>query len=94
MNKTELISEVARSAELTKKDAEKAIKAALEIVADQLAKGNKVQIIGFGTFEVHTRKARVGQNPRTKKKIKIPASKAAAFKSSKKLKEAVNKKKK
>lgn len=94
MNKTELISEVARSTELTKKDAEKAIKAVLEIIADQLAKGNKVQIIGFGTFEVHERKARVGQNPRTKKKIKIPASKAAAFKSSKKLKEAVNKKKK
>jgi DNA-binding protein HU-beta len=90
MNKTELINEVARTANLTKKDAEKAFNAVVDVITAELAAGNKVQVIGFGTFEVHERKARVGQNPRTKKKIEIPASKAAAFKSSKKLKEAVN----
>ena len=90
MNKTELINEVARTANLTKKDAEKAFNAVVDVITAELAAGNKVQVIGFGTFEVHERKARVGQNPRTKKKIEIPASKVAAFKSSKKLKEAVN----
>ncbi len=93
MNKTELIAEVARNAEMTKKDAEKAFKSIVDVITAQLAKGDKVQIIGFGTFEIHQRKARTGKNPRTKETIKIPASKAAAFKSSKKLKEAVNAKK-
>ena len=83
MNKTELIAAVAEEAEMTKKDAEKAVKAAL-------VQGDKVQLIGFGTFEVRERGARVGHNPSTQKEIKIPASKAPAFRVSKQLKEKVN----
>ena len=90
MNKTELIASVAQKTELTKKDAEKAVKAVFDTVAQELAAGGKVQVIGFGTFEVRERGARVGHNPSTQKEIKIPASKAPAFRVSKQLKEKVN----
>lgn len=92
MNKTELIASVAQKSDLTKKDAEKAVKAVFEAVSESLKKGDKVQIIGFGTFEVRTRKAREGRNPRNNKPIKIPASKTPAFKAGKQLKDMVNKK--
>ena len=91
MNKTELIAKVAEQSGLTKKDAEQAVKALFESISDELAKGEKVQIIGFGTFEVRERKAREGHNPSNpKQKIKIPASKSPAFKAGKQLKERVN----
>ena len=91
MNKTELIAAIADQAELSKKDAEKALKAFTDVVADELKKGGKVQLVGFGTFEVAERKARTGLNPATKKKIEIAASKAPKFKAGKALKDAVNK---
>ncbi len=91
MNKTELIASVAQKAELTKKDAEKAVKAIFEAVSEELAKGGKVQVIGFGTFEVRQRQAREGRNPQNGQTIKIAASKSPAFKAGKQLKEAVNK---
>ncbi|MDU5915019.1 MAG: HU family DNA-binding protein [Negativicoccus succinicivorans] len=91
MNKTELIANVAEMSEITKKDAEKVVKAMFECISETLAKGEKVQIIGFGTFEVRERKAREGPNPSNpKQKIKIPASKSPAFKAGKQLKERVN----
>ena len=93
MNKTELITAVAQEAEMTKKDAEKAVKAVIDVVSGALVKGDKVQIIGFGTFEVRQRKARVGHNPATQDENKIPASKTPAFRVSKQLKEKVNVKK-
>ena len=93
MNKTELIAAVAQEAEMTKKDAEKAVKAVLDVVSNALVKGDKVQLIGFGTFEVLQRKARVGHNPSPQAEIKIPASKTPAFRVSKQLKEKVNVKK-
>ncbi|MDY6084820.1 MAG: HU family DNA-binding protein [Dialister sp.] len=93
MNKTELITSVAQEAEITKKDAEKAVKAVLNVISQALIKGDKVQLIGFGTFEVRQRKARIGHNPSTQKEIKIPASKTPAFRVSKQLKEKVNEKK-
>ena len=89
MNKTELIASVAQKTELTKKDAEKAVKAVFDTVAEELAAGGKVQVIGFGTFEVRERAARKGRNPQTGKEIKIAASKVPAFKAGKALKEAV-----
>ena len=92
MNKTELIASVAQKSDLTKKDAEEAVKAVFEAVSESLKKGDKVQIIGFGTFEVRARKAREGRNPRNNKPIKIPASKTPAFKAGKQLKDMVNKK--
>ena len=92
MNKTELIASVAQKSDLTKKDAEKAVKAVFEAVSESLKKGDKVQIIGFGTFEVRARKAREGRNPRNNKPIKILASKTPAFKAGKQLKDMVNKK--
>lgn len=93
MNKTELIASVAQKSDLTKKDAEKAVKAVFEAVSETLKKGDKVQIIGFGTFEVRARKAREGRNPRRNNEvIKIPASKTPAFKAGKQLKDLVNKK--
>ena len=91
MNKTELITAVAAHTGLTKKDAEKAVNATFEIISTELTKGEKVQLAGFGSFEVKTREARVGRNPRTNEAIEIPASKSAAFKPSKSLKEAVGK---
>ena len=90
MNKTELITAVAQKAEMTKKDAEKAVKAVIDVISDAMVKGEKVQLIGFGTFEVRERKAREGHNPSTQKPIKIPASKPPAFRVSKQLKEKVN----
>ena len=90
MNKTELASAIAEKAEISKKDAEKALKAFTEVVAEELKKGEKVQLVGFGTFEVSERAARVGRNPQTKQEIKIPASKAPKFKAGKALKDSLN----
>ncbi len=92
MNKSELIDAVASKTELSKKDSEKAVNAVVEAVKAALAKGDKVQLVGFGTFEVRKRNARTGLNPQTKKAIKIPATKVPAFKAGKALKDAVAKK--
>ncbi len=94
MNKTELVANVAEKAGLTKKDAEKAVNALFSSIEEALVKDDKVQMIGFGTFEVKDRAARTGRNPQTGAEIKIPASKNPVFKAGKALKEAVNKKKK
>ena len=91
MNKTELVAAMAESADLSKKDAEKALKAFIEVVTDELKKDEKVQLVGFGTFEVRERAAREGVNPRTGDKIKIAASKVPAFKAGSALKDAVAK---
>ena len=91
MNKTELIAAVAEKAGLTKKDAERVVNATIETITESLVKGDKVQISGFGIFEVKAREARVGRNPRTKQTIQIPATKLPAFKASKTLKDAVAK---
>ncbi|MFQ7190438.1 MAG: HU family DNA-binding protein [Megamonas funiformis] len=90
MNKSELVASVAEVAELTKKDAEKAVNAVFASVQKALVEDDKVQIIGFGTFEVRTRVARKGRNPQTGETIEIPASKNPVFKAGKALKEAVN----
>ena len=90
MNKTELIAAVAEKAGLTKKDAEKAVAAFVASVEEALVKGDKVQLIGFGTFEVRERAARIGRNPQTKAEIKIAASKQPVFKAGAALKKAVN----
>ena len=91
MNKVELIAAVAEKAELSKKDAEKAVAAVLESVEEAVASGDKVQLGGFGTFEVRAREARTGRNPRTKETITIPASKQPVFKAGKAFKDAVAK---
>ncbi len=91
MNKTDLIAEVAAKANITKKDADAAVNAFVGAITDALVKGDKVQLVGFGTFEVRTRGARTGRDPRTSKVIEIPASKAPAFKAGKALKDSVNK---
>ena len=91
MNKTELIAAVAEKTGLTKKDAERVVAATFETITCSLTKGDKVQVSGFGIFEVKTREARVGRNPRTKETIQIPATKLPAFKASKTLKDAVAK---
>ncbi|MCF0157202.1 MULTISPECIES: HU family DNA-binding protein [Bacillota] len=90
MNKTELIASVAQKTELTKKDAEKAVKAVFDTIAEELATGGKVQVIGFGTFEIRERAAREGRNPQSGEVITIAASKSPAFKAGKGLKEQVN----
>ena len=90
MNKTELIAAVAKAAKLSKKDSESAITAALDTITEALVNGEKVVLVGFGTFEVRERAARIGRNPSTKEEIKIPASKAPAFKAGKSLKDKVN----
>lgn len=90
MNKVELIAAVAAKADLSKKDAEKAIAAVVASIEEALVKGDKVQLIGFGTFEVRERAARVGRNPQTKEEIKIEASKQPVFKAGAALKKAVN----
>ena len=90
MNKTEMIAAIANKAGLTKKDAEKALKAFTDTVADELANGEKVQIVGFGTFEVSERAARLGINPHTGKPLELTASKAPKFKAGKALKDAIN----
>ncbi|CAM3058165.1 HU family DNA-binding protein [Filibacter tadaridae] len=89
MNKTELINSVAESAELTKKDATKAVEAVFETIQSTLAEGEKVQLIGFGNFEVRERAARKGRNPQSGEEIDIAASKVPAFKAGKALKDAV-----
>ncbi|MCI5848290.1 MAG: HU family DNA-binding protein [Lachnospiraceae bacterium] len=91
MNKTELVAAIAEQAELTKKDAEKALKAFVDVVTDELKKGEKVQLVGFGTFEVAERAAREGRNPANGEAMQIPASKAPKFKAGKALKDEVNK---
>lgn len=91
MNKTDLINAVAERSELSKKDAAKAVDAVFETVMDSLSKGEKVQIIGFGNFEVRDRSARKGRNPQTGEEIQIAASKVPAFKAGKALREAVKK---
>ena len=91
MTKTELIAAVATKAGLTKKDAERVINATFETITESLAKGDKVQVSGFGIFEVRAREARVGRNPRTKETIEIPATKLPAFKASKTLKDTIAK---
>jgi len=91
MNKTELVAVVAEKSGITKKDAERVVSATFETITAQLMKGEKVQISGFGIFEVKKREARVGRNPRTKEAIEIPASNAPVFKPSKALKDTVSK---
>ena len=92
MNKTELIAAIAAKTGETKKDAEATLNAFVNVVSEILAKGDKVQLVGFGSFEVRKRAARKGRNPQTKEEIKIPASKAPVFKAGKALKDLVNKK--
>ena len=92
MNKSDLIAAIAAKTGETKKDAEATLNAFVDVVTEALVKGDKVQLVGFGTFEVRKRAARKGRNPQTKEEIKIPASKAPVFKAGKALKELVNKK--
>lgn len=90
MNKTELIAAIAERAEITKKDSEKALKAFIDVVTEQLKNDDKVQLVGFGTFEVSKRAAREGRNPQTGQTMKIDACKAPKFKAGKALKDAIN----
>lgn len=90
MNKTELVAAMAERAEISKKDAEAALKAFTDVVAEELKKGEKIQLVGFGTFEVSERVARTGRNPQTGAEMEIPASKAPKFKAGKALKDMVN----
>jgi len=92
MNKSELIAAMAAKTGETKKNAEASLNALIDVVTETLVKGEKVQLVGFGSFEVRKRAARKGRNPQTKEEIKIPASKAPVFKAGKALKELVNKK--
>ena len=91
MKKTELIAAVAEKANISKKDAEKAVAATFDVIIDAVAAGDKIQLVGFGTFERRDRNARTGCNPRTNATIEIPASKVPAFKAGKAFKDAVNK---
>ena len=91
MNKSDLIAAVAAKTGETKKNAEASINAVVDVIAETLAKGDKIQLVGFGSFEVRSRAARKGRNPQTGAEIKIPASKAPVFKAGKALKDAVNK---
>lgn len=91
MNKAELINAVAASAEVSKKDAEAVVTATLDAITVALQGGDKVQLVGFGSFEVKQRAERIGRNPKTKEPIKIPASKVPVFKAGKALKDAVTK---
>ena len=90
MNKTELVAAMAEQTNLSKKDAEAALKAFIDVVSEELKKGEKVQLVGFGTFEVSERAAREGRNPQTGKTMKIAACKAPKVKAGKALKDAVN----
>ena len=90
MNKSELIAAVVEKTELSKKDAEKALKAFEDVITEELKKGEKVQLVGFGTFEVTERAERMGRNPKTKETMVIAASKAPKFKAGQALKDAVN----
>lgn len=89
MTKSDLVAQVAETAELSKKDAEKAVNAVVETITSALKKGDKVALVGFGTFETRNRPARKGRNPQTKQEITIPATTAPAFKAGKALKDAV-----
>ena len=91
MNKAELINATAEKAGLSKKDTEAAIAAVISVMTDALAEGEKIQLVGFGAFEVKSRAERIGRNPKTKEEIKIPASKVPVFKPGKALKDAVAK---
>ena len=91
MNKTELVAAVAAKTGMSKKDSEKAVNAAFDSITEALAAGEKVQLVGFGAFEVKERSARIGRNPTTKESIEIPASRVASFKVGKALKDAVSK---
>lgn len=93
MNKSDLIAAIAAKTGDTKKSAEETVNAFVNVVTEALVKGDKVQLVGFGSFEVRKRAARKGRNPQTKEEIKIPASKAPVFKAGKALKDLVNKKK-
>ena len=90
MNKTELIAAIAEKAEISRKDAEKALKAFTDVVAEELVKGEKVQVVGFGTFEVSERGEREGRNPKSGEPMVIAASKSPKFKAGKALKDLVN----
>ena len=90
MNKTELVAAMASKANVSKKDAEACVKAFTEVVAEELKKGEKIQLVGFGTFEVYERAAREGRNPQTGATMKIAASKAPKFKAGKALKDSIN----
>jgi len=90
MNKSELVAAIAEQTELSKKDAEKALGAFVDVVSTELANGGKIQLVGFGTFDVAERSAREGRNPQTGATMKIPASKAPRFKAGKALKDVVN----
>ena len=90
MNKAELIAAMSEKTELSRKDAEKALKAFVDVITEELKKGEKIQLVGFGTFEVSERAEREGRNPQTKQTITIPASKAPKFKAGKALKDAIN----
>lgn len=90
MNKVELVAAIAEKAEISRKDAEKALKAFTEVVTDEIKNGGKVQLVGFGTFETSTREARVGRNPRTGENMEIAASRVPKFKAGKALKDIVN----
>lgn len=90
MNKQELIAAIAQNAEISKADAGKALAATIDAITKAMAKGDKVQLVGFGTFEVRARAARTGKNPRTGEAIKIAASKVPAFKAGKALKDTIN----
>ncbi len=90
MNKTELVAAIAEKAEISKKDAEAALKAFVQTVTDELKKGEKVALVGFGTFEASKREARQGRNPRTGETMEVPASTMPKFKAGKALKDALN----
>lgn len=90
MNKSDLVSAMAEKADITKKDTEKALQAFMDVVISELGKGGKIQLVGFGTFEVSERAAREGRNPQTGEPMSIPASKIPKFKVGKALKDAVN----
>ena len=90
MNKSELVSAIAQKADISRKDAEKAVNGFVDSITESLINGDKVQLIGFGTFEVKSRPERIARNPRTGEEIKIAASKAPAFKAGKALKDTVN----
>lgn len=91
MNKVELIAEIAEKSGLSKKDAEKALAATVEALTEAVVKGDKVQLVGFGSFEAKQREARTGRNPKTKEAIEIPATRVPAFKAGRALKDAVAK---
>ncbi len=91
MNKVELIAQIAEKSGLSKKDAEKALAAAVDAITEAVSAGDKVQLVGFGSFEVKQREARVGRNPKTKEAIEIPATRVPVFKAGRALKDAVSK---